>query len=86
MLREAGSGTRSAFEAALAAMRVDPAALDVVLTLPSNEAVRAALEADLLHHVRFPLPERAFSAVWHPQRHRSRLAATLLDMIGTRVG
>ncbi len=104
VLREAGSGTRSAFEAALAAMGLDPTALDVVLTLPSNEAVRAAveagagataisasvaapaLEADLLRRVRFPLPERAFSAVWHPQRHRSRAAATLLDMMGTRAG
>ncbi|MCK0196107.1 LysR family transcriptional regulator [Ancylobacter sp. 6x-1] len=47
VLREPGSGTRSVFEAALAALGVDPARLDVVLTLPSNEAVRSAVEAGL---------------------------------------
>ncbi|MBS7539124.1 LysR family transcriptional regulator [Ancylobacter lacus] len=47
VLREAGSGTRSAFEAALAARGLDPAALRVAMELPSNEAVRAAVEAGL---------------------------------------
>ncbi|SDV49680.1 LysR substrate-binding domain-containing protein [Chitinasiproducens palmae] len=42
--RESGSGTRSVFEAALRAGGVDAATLDVVLTLPSNEAVRVAVE------------------------------------------
>jgi DNA-binding transcriptional LysR family regulator len=101
VLREEGSGTRSAFESALVASGLNPAALKVALTLPSNEAVRAAveaglgatavsasvavpsLEAELLRQVSFPLPQRAFSAVWHPERHRSRAASTLLDMIGT---
>jgi DNA-binding transcriptional LysR family regulator len=45
VLRENGSGTRLAFEAALAAVGVDPATLNVTITLPSNEAVRAAVEA-----------------------------------------
>lgn len=45
VLREAGSGTRSEFEAALPGLGVDPSELKVVLELPSNEAVRAAVEA-----------------------------------------
>jgi DNA-binding transcriptional LysR family regulator len=47
VLREPGSGTRSVFEAALEAMGVSPGALQVALELPSNEAVRAAVEAGL---------------------------------------
>jgi DNA-binding transcriptional LysR family regulator len=45
VLREAGSGTRSTFEAVLAGMGVDPAELKVALVLPSNEAVRSAVIA-----------------------------------------
>lgn len=49
ILREAGSGTRSAFEEALAALGIVPAAaghaLDVAIELPSNEAVRSAVMA-----------------------------------------
>ena len=45
VLRELGSGTRSEFEAALAARGVPPGALHIVLELPTNEAVRAAVEA-----------------------------------------
>ena len=47
VLREAGSGTRSYFEAALESFGLAAAALPVALTLPSNEAVRAAVEAGL---------------------------------------
>ncbi|MBR0681711.1 LysR family transcriptional regulator [Roseomonas eburnea] len=47
VLREPGSGTRSAFEAALAAAGVPPGRLRTVLELPSNEAVRAAVEAGM---------------------------------------
>jgi DNA-binding transcriptional LysR family regulator len=43
VLREPGSGTRSAFEAALAAKGADPARLKIALELPSNEAVRLAV-------------------------------------------
>ena len=42
-LREPGSGTRSAFEAALAEKGVDPKRLKIALELPSNEAVRLAV-------------------------------------------
>jgi DNA-binding transcriptional LysR family regulator len=45
VLREPGSGTRSEFKAALAKRGVSVGRLKVVLELPSNEAVRAAVEA-----------------------------------------
>jgi DNA-binding transcriptional LysR family regulator len=47
VLREPGSGTRSVFEEAMANLGVDPRALRICLELPSNEAVRAAVEAGL---------------------------------------
>ena len=45
LLREAGSGTRSAFEAALAVENIRADSLDVAMTLPSNEAILTALQA-----------------------------------------
>ena len=47
VLREPGSGTRSEFEAALEEFGVSPGALRIALELPSNEAVRAVVEAGL---------------------------------------
>ncbi|GEO81048.1 LysR substrate-binding domain-containing protein [Pararhodospirillum oryzae] len=47
VLREAGSGTRSVFEHALIAAGGRLEDLPVALVLPSNEAVRAAVEAGL---------------------------------------
>jgi DNA-binding transcriptional LysR family regulator len=47
VLREAGSGTRSEFEAALEGFGVPAASLRVVLEMPSNESVRAAVEAGM---------------------------------------
>jgi DNA-binding transcriptional LysR family regulator len=47
VLREPGSGTRSIFEDALAHLGMDPNRLRIQLELPSNEAVRAAVEAGL---------------------------------------
>ncbi len=44
IFRESGSGTQAIFEAAITKMGVKIADLDVVLELPSNEAVRAAAE------------------------------------------
>ena len=44
VFRERGSATRSIFENAVAAIGLDPASLNIVLELPSNEAVRAAVE------------------------------------------
>jgi len=45
VMREEGSGTRSAFESAIRDRGLDPRTLNVVLTLPSNEAVLAAIRA-----------------------------------------
>lgn len=45
ILREEGSGTRSAFESALAAYGVSKSSLQIALSLPSNEAVRSAVMA-----------------------------------------
>lgn len=43
VMRERGSGTRSTFEHAMHGMEIDPGLLDIALTLPSNEAVLAAV-------------------------------------------
>jgi DNA-binding transcriptional LysR family regulator len=45
ILRERGSGTRSVFEQALSKIGIPPDRLNVTLELPSNEAIRAAVEA-----------------------------------------
>lgn len=45
IMRERGSGTRSTLEEAIRARGLDPDELNVVLTLPSNEAVLAAVRA-----------------------------------------
>jgi DNA-binding transcriptional LysR family regulator len=45
VLREKGSGTRQVFEDGLRRLGVDPAEPDVVMELPSNEAVRSVVEA-----------------------------------------
>lgn len=45
ILRETGSGTRSVFENELTRLGLAPRKLKIVLELPSNEAVRAAVEA-----------------------------------------
>jgi len=45
VMREHGSGTRSTFEEAVRDRGLDPGGLNVVLTLPSNEAVLAAVRA-----------------------------------------
>ena len=45
VLREPGSGTRAMFEAALRQAGLPPERLDVAMELPSNEAVRAAVES-----------------------------------------
>lgn len=87
VLREPGSGTRSALTSVLA-----EDALDIALSLPSNEAVRSAvlagealtavsefvvrddLAAGRLVRIAFDLPERAFRLLRHKERYRSRAA------------
>jgi DNA-binding transcriptional LysR family regulator len=45
VMREKGSGTRSAFEAAMQGFGVSPQAMQIALVLPSNEAVLSAVQA-----------------------------------------
>ena len=96
VLREPGSGTRSVFEQAVSRLGIKPGRLRITMELPSNEAVRAAveaglgataisasvaapsIEAGLLHHVKFHLPQREFHLLRRRQRHQSRLADALL--------
>jgi DNA-binding transcriptional LysR family regulator len=47
VLREPGSGTRSVFEETLSKLGVKPERLRITMELPSNEAVRSAVEAGL---------------------------------------
>ena len=47
VLREPGSGTRSEFETAVAGFGLKPGDLRVALELPTNESVRAAVEAGM---------------------------------------
>jgi DNA-binding transcriptional LysR family regulator len=99
ILREPGSGTRSQFEEALIAKGTDPSGLRVALELPTNEAVRSAveaglgatalsasvvaasLEAGLLYEVPLALPDRAFLALFHKERARTRAAEALLAIV-----
>jgi len=43
ILREPGSGTRTAFEHALRTLQIEPKQLNLALTLPSNEAILTAV-------------------------------------------
>ncbi|AHJ66031.1 LysR family transcriptional regulator [Granulibacter bethesdensis] len=45
IMREQGSGTRSTCDGIIKAHGIDPASLTIAMTLPSNEAVRSAVEA-----------------------------------------
>lgn len=47
VVREPGSGTRSAFETAVASFGLSPGDLKIALELPTNEAVRAAAEGGM---------------------------------------
>jgi DNA-binding transcriptional LysR family regulator len=46
-MRELGSGTRMAFEEALTDFGIALSSLRIVMELPSNEAIRAAVEAGM---------------------------------------
>jgi DNA-binding transcriptional LysR family regulator len=99
VLREKGSGTRSAFEQALIGFGIAPNSLRVPLELPSNEAVRSAveaglgataisasvavpsIEAGLLYQVPLKIPDRHFHVLHHGERHYSKVAERLLQMI-----
>ncbi|MGZ5922902.1 MAG: LysR substrate-binding domain-containing protein, partial [Rhizomicrobium sp.] len=86
VLREKGSGTRSAFEAAIAEKGVDAAKLQVSLELPSNEAVRLAVregagvsalselvaEAGIKFGALAPVKFALPERAFHALRHRER--------------
>jgi DNA-binding transcriptional LysR family regulator len=86
VLREKGSGTRSAFEAAIAEKGVDIAKLQVSLELPSNEAVRLAVregagvsalselvaEAGIKFGALAPVKFALPERAFHALRHRER--------------
>jgi len=100
VLREPGSGTRSAFEDALARLGIAPGALRIQLELPSNEAVRAAVEAGLgataiSASVAAPsieaglLHQAAFQLPereFHVLRHRERYLSRAADALLALVG
>jgi DNA-binding transcriptional LysR family regulator len=95
VLRETGSGTRSVFEQALEQRGVEPAHLRVAMELPSNEAVRAAVEAGLgataiSASVAAPgiesgllhqVPFRLPQREFHVLRHRRRVISRVADVL-----
>jgi DNA-binding transcriptional LysR family regulator len=99
ILREAGSGTRSSFEAVLRARGCDPGALQAAMVLPSNEAVLSAVEcgagvaalselvvgralaAAALFALPFAMPARPFQAIHHKERHQTRAARAMIDLL-----
>lgn len=76
ILREAGSGTRSAFEAALRRYNINSARLTVALELPTNEAACAAVRSSAHLTVVSDLVAR-------PHIDAGRLALIAIDL-GTR--
>jgi DNA-binding transcriptional LysR family regulator len=99
IVREQGSGTRSTFEEVLRTRGFDATGLTIAMTLPSNEAVRTAVEAGAgvavlsrlvvtralkagdLAELPLALPDRAFHALRHKERYRTRAADALTDLI-----
>lgn len=99
VLREPGSGTRSEFVEALQSWKLSPDRLNVVLELPSNEAVRMAVESGAgatviselvvapalksggLKAITLPFPQRAFTALRHPERYFSKVMQTFLATV-----
>ncbi len=77
VLREPGSGTRSAFEAALGEHGIDRTALNVVLELPTNEAVCTAVRSS-------PHLTVVSDSVARPHIDAGRLTSVEIDL-GTRL-
>jgi DNA-binding transcriptional LysR family regulator len=99
VLREDGSGTRAAFVKALDALGISSGDLNIVIELPSNEAVLAAvlagagatilsasvcadaIKARTLKRLPVSIAPRAFYAVQHGDRYRSRAVTALLEIL-----
>ena len=104
VVREDGSGTRAVFVNALDALGVGYASLNIVIELPSNEAVLEvvltgagatilslrvcadAIEAGTLKRLPVSLLPRAFCAVQHADRYRSRAVSALLEILRAHPG
>jgi DNA-binding transcriptional LysR family regulator len=104
VLREDGSGTRAAFVKALGGLGVRYENLNIVIELPSNEAVLSAVlagagatilsvrvcadavKAGALRRLPVSIPPRAFCAVQHADRYRSRAVSALLEILRTHSG
>lgn len=101
VIREDGSGTRAVFFKTLEGLGISGDSVNIVIELPSNQAVLAAVIAgagpaimservclsDIATGklVRLPiaLPPRAFYAVQHVDRYRSRAVAAFLAILRT---
>ncbi len=95
VMRERGSGTRRVIEDALQAQGVDPRSLAIVIELPSNESVLAAVEAGAgitavselaarrrgLPMIDLALPPRRFTILFHRERTPNRAQQALLDLL-----
>lgn len=100
IVREQGSGTRSWFDEVLRQRGVAPSELTVALTLPSNEAVRGAVEAGagvavLSRHVVAPaiaggtlhdLPLALPRRPFHALRHKERYRTRAADALTELIG
>ncbi|ADH91058.1 transcriptional regulator, LysR family [Ancylobacter novellus DSM 506] len=90
VLREPGSGTRAIFEAHLRSLGISPGELDVALEYPSNEAVRAAVEAGSgvtvisRRVVEEALRAGAMTLVGYPMPRRSFLALRHRERYATK--
>jgi DNA-binding transcriptional LysR family regulator len=85
VLREQGSGTRSAFEQALTGFGIAPNSLRVEAgmgaTAISASVAAPSIEAGLLYQVALQIPDRHFHVLHHGERQLSKVAEKLLQMI-----
>ena len=95
VMREPGSGTRTSLEASLGEIGIAAAALDVAMTLPSNEAVRTAVAAGegitglsalvvepLVELGRlYPLPVALPARPFYALRHKERYRSRAADTL-----
>jgi DNA-binding transcriptional LysR family regulator len=95
VMRERGSGTRRLLESALGAWGVAATELNVVIEMPSNESVLAAVEAGAgisavselaarrsgLPTIDLDLPRRRYTVLRHGERTPNRAQQALIDLL-----
>lgn len=95
VMRERGSGTRRLIESALSTRDVLATDLNIVLEMPSNESVLAAVEAGAgisaiselaarrsgLPMIDLDLPHRRFTVLRHSERTPNRAQQALIDLL-----